>query len=101
MQACYWGHYVQPIFAFSKNKKFGKILSLTTLRCLYGIFKEVQSVVNLLADVGKIIPKEPLICYCRPKNLVKLHKMEDVVMEWLYIYSVIYSVILLLLEICL
>ena len=36
--------------------------------------------VNLLADLGKIIPKEPLICYCKPKNLVKLHKMEDVVM---------------------
>ena len=55
------------------------------LRCLYGIFKELQSVVNLSAVLGKIIPKEPMICYRRPKNLkdhlvrAKLRRMDEVV----------------------
>ena len=55
------------------------------LRCLYGIFKEIQSVVNLSAVLGKIIPREPLICYRRPKNLkdhlvrTKLRKMVGVI----------------------
>ena len=56
-----------------------------TLRCLHGIFKELQSVVNLSAVLSKIIPKEPMICYRRPKNLkdhlvrAKLRRMDEVV----------------------
>ena len=55
------------------------------LRCLYIIFKELQSLVNLSAVLSKIIPKEPMICYRRPKNLkdhlvrAKLHRMDEVV----------------------
>ena len=55
------------------------------LRCLYGVFKELQSLVNFSAVLSKIIPKEPMICYRRPKNLkdhlvrAKLHRMDEVV----------------------
>ena len=55
------------------------------LRGLYGIFKELQSMVNCSADLGKITLKGPLIRYQRPKNLkdhlvrAKLREMEDVV----------------------
>ena len=58
-------------------------------RGLYGIFKELQSVVNLSAVLGKIIPKEPMICYRRPKNLkdhlvrAKLRRMDKVVVGML------------------
>ena len=53
------------------------------LRCLYGIFRELQSVVNWSDVLSKIIPKQPLICYRRPKNLkdhlvrAKLRKIEN------------------------
>ena len=43
--------------------------------------------VNLSAVLSKIIPKEPMICYRRPKNLddllvrAKLSRMDEVVVE--------------------
>ena len=60
------------------------------LRCLYGIFKELQSLVNLSAVLSKIIPKEPMICYRRPKNLkdhlvrAKLRRMNEVVVVGMF-----------------
>ena len=55
------------------------------LRFLYGIFQELQSVFNRSDVLSKIIPKQPLICYRRPKNLkdhlvrAKLRKIENAV----------------------
>ena len=39
------------------------------LRCLSGILKQLQSMVNCSDNLDKIISKEPLICYRRPKTL--------------------------------
>ena len=76
------------LFSTEGKKEQGNGVNLVidyhpALRCLYGIFRELQSVVNWSDDLSKIIPKQPLICYRRPKNLkdhlvrAKLRKIEN------------------------
>ena len=60
------GRWIDVIYLIEGRKKEQSGVNLVidyhpALRCLYGIFKELQSVVNLSAVLSKVIPKEPMI----------------------------------------
>ena len=53
------------------------------LSALYGIFRELQSIVGLSFNLMKVMPEQPMTCFRRPRNLkdylvqAKLSKVEE------------------------